>query len=160
MRALPLLRTILRRTFLSSVLPAILSGLLASLLAGAGLAGGCATHTPPRFVPTTGPRPALPAGTPVRVFLTGPPPPPYDELGLLEVNGTVADAVAEAQEEARRRGGNGIVLVSSRTAIQSSTTSRKVETRDPAGKVIQTQEVPVTETRSTDVALFAVISLP
>jgi hypothetical protein len=133
---------------------------LGSLLAGA-LASGCLLLAPASYVQTGRARPALPDDARVRVFLTGSPQPPFEEIGVVEVESSrLADRVRLAQDQARRRGGNAIVLMSSYTDVSTSTSSRTVETKDKDGKVIATTRVPVTSTSTAHVQTFVIVHLP
>ncbi len=124
-----------------------------------GLPGvGCARVS---YVPTGAARPALDEDAPVAVHLTRWPAPPYQEIGVVEVNASpLARRVEAAQREARRRGGNAIVLIGSATHVDTSTSSRTVEAKDPNGNVTSRQEVPVTSTSTSQIQTFAILSLP
>jgi hypothetical protein len=145
---------------------ALLPSLRRWLLLGAGLAlallPGCSLLFGPSasYVQTGPTRPPLADGAPVRVFLTGPPAERYEELGVVEVKGSdLADRVERAQAEARDRGGNGVLCLSSWVHVSESQSTETVETKDADGKVIATQRVPVSSTTSTPIQTFVVIRL-
>ncbi len=131
----------------------------ALVLASALAVGGCLSNV--SFVATGVRRPQLPEGARVRVYLTSAPPQPYDEIGLIEVRGGAqTERIADAQEEARRRGANALMLLSTTTHVSTSDTTRKLEVKDAEGKVVQTQDVPVTQTSTTEVDRFAALWVP
>lgn len=73
-----------------------------------------ACHTATAHFSTTGASSdPLPPHTPVALFTDGPPMPPFEELGVLSIPCQNADrCIARARIEARRHGGNVLVLLS------------------------------------------------
>jgi hypothetical protein len=114
---------------------------------------------PSVYYARTGPvRPPLPPDAPVTVFLMNRPEQPYEELGLVEVRGaSLPPRIEKAQKEARRRGANALMLMSSALAVETRESTQKLETKDADGKVIQTREVPVTSTMTTEIDRFVAL---
>ncbi len=129
-------------------------------IAFCGAASGCAANYT-QYIDAGQPRAALPAGTPVRVYLTQKPEAPYDEVGLIEVRGGSQPwRIEQAKAEAARRGANAILLMSTTTALETTETTREVETKDDSGNVIQTRTVPVTNVSTDEVDRFAALWVP
>ena len=88
---------------------------LATAAMGLGACAGTAS-----FVLTGKARAALSEKAPVQPYLTGVPETPYEEIGVVEVRGhSLAVRVARAQEVARAKGGNGVILMNTTTHAQS-----------------------------------------
>ena len=135
----------------------LLAGLTLGFAPGCFIFGSGATSS---YVQTGPRRPPLPDDTPIRVFLTGPPAQRYEELGVVEVFGEqLAKRVGRAQREARQRGGNGVMWLSSWTRVDESSSTETVETKDGDGKVVGQASVPITSTTSTSAQLFVVLRL-
>jgi hypothetical protein len=136
----------------------LLGGVVMSLV----LVSGCGfLFRPSASYVQTGPQRAPRAhDAAVAVFLTRPPAQKYEEIGVIEVEGSrLARRVERAQAEARQRGGDAVVALSSWVQVDQSSSSETVETKDGEGKVIATQSVPVTSTRSTPFQTFVIVRL-
>lgn len=90
--------------------------LLASMVA---VSTGCSASA--SFVLTGEARQALAGAAKVQPFLTGLPAAAYEEIGVVEVRGHDLEArVKRAVEVARTKGGNGIILLGSKTHVQGN----------------------------------------
>jgi hypothetical protein len=134
---------------------------LLGVVAALALVPGCFLFGPSASYVQTGPqRPPRESDAPVAVFLTRPPAERYEEIGVVEVAGSPLAARVEcAQAEARQRGGNAVVALSSWVQVDKSSSTETVETKDGEGKVIATQSVPVTSTSSTSFQTFVIVRL-
>jgi hypothetical protein len=136
--------------------------LLGAALASLVLVSGCSLLFGPSgsYVQTGPQRPARAHDAAVAVFLTRPPAQRYEEIGVIEVGGAgLARRVARAQAEARKRGGDAVVALSSWVQVDENSSTETVETKDSEGKVIATQSVPVTSTSSTPFQTFVIVRL-
>ncbi|MEL6547466.1 MAG: hypothetical protein AAFQ82_22775 [Myxococcota bacterium] len=89
-----------------------------ALATGAIGLGACAGTS--SFVLTGKTRAALGEKAPVQPYLTGVPETAYEEIGVVEVRGhSLAVRVARAQEVARAKGGNGVILMNTTTQVHA-----------------------------------------
>lgn len=109
------------------------------------------------FIPTAAPRPPRPHAAPLMIYLTSRPAEPYEELGLIEIREDLKASLGHVSKAARWHGANALMLVSTDLRVTSSTSYRTVEAKDRKGKVLHTQEVPVSETDTHEVNRFVAL---
>lgn len=123
---------------------------------------GCFSHNPTAkvsFAPTGPTRPTLRRGPSVKLYVIAPPDPGFEELGLIEVeDGSLQQRIDAALDEARRRGGDGLVMLGNRTRPYTYTTTRTVQVdQGCTGVSCPTTEVPVSQVGTSQVQTFVVI---
>lgn len=89
-------------------------------VAAALILTGCVSVT---YIPTAGAHPAKPADCAIQVFSAGPPSRPYEEIGILEGEGTfwqadLEDVLPKLKEEACLAGGDAIILISAQVVAR------------------------------------------
>lgn len=127
---------------------------------GAFAAAACVVpmyDIPVYFTATAPKRPPRPKNAPLKIFLTTTPDHPYEELGLLQVHESLDATLAPVALAARKHGANAVMLMSTSHHVTSSTYHETVETKDRKGKVVHTQQVPVTSTSTEELNRFVAL---